>query len=420
MKMISARISILVLLLSLTLGACNPVPSQAATPTETRLLPTETPTPTAAPTLTPTVTPVMVQVEATVWTEEPLVPILTLHKFKTDGDTPSDFNGMKLQLEDFRSALQGLYEAGFSLVSLDDWLAGKMVLPVGRRPLVLSMDDLFYTNQILLDENGNPEPDTGIGAIWELSQEHPDFGFHMALFIVLGDKYFPFDPQYGNEPRYKGRDWETELAQTIAWCIEHDAMVYNHTFKHGYLGGVPNPISIESFIGQLARNDDYLRQLLTRIGREDLIPQLGNIVALTGGIPPQSNDDWEELEAYQNPEGKPLQAVLGIYSAPADPSYWQYLTRPYDPDFDPYDIMRIVANLPNMQYLAENSADFPAAQSCTLYVEESQQDNDSFLSGQIQATIAAGNCPAGLYVLDGKLFDARTEEVFQIVVQTNP
>jgi len=348
--------------------------------------------------------------------DDPLVPILTLHQFKTDEETPSDFSGHKLQMEDFHAALQNLYNAGFSLVSLEDWLDGEMIVPSGRRPLVFSMDDLFYVDQILLDENRIPQSDTGIGALWQFSQEHPDFGFHMALFIVLGDKFFPFDPQYRNETRYKGRDWETELAQTIIWCIEHDAKVYNHTFLHGYLSNVPSPISIETFIEQLTRNDTYLRQLLFKVGREDLIPQLGNIVALTGGIPPQSESDWVELEDYQNPEGKPLQAVLGIYSTLTGPDYWDYLTRPYAPDFDRYGIIRIVANLPNMQYLAENSSNFPAAQTCELSLEESQQNDNSYIASQIQVKIMNGSCPAGLYVLNEKLFDASSSEVTLIQI----
>ena len=410
----SIRIFLITIIFISTLNACNPGIIHTPTPTGTPIPPTFTPLPTGTATQTPTATPIMLQEDATVWTEEPLVPILTLHRFKTDGETPSDFNGNKLQLEDFRLALLELYDAGFSLVSLDDWLDGEMIVPSGRRPLVMTMDDLFYTNQILLDENGMPEPDTGIGALWQFSQEHADFGFHMALFIVLGDKYFPFDPQYSSEPRYAGRDWESELAQTIVWCIEHDAMIYNHTYWHGYLGGVPHPISIKTFLEQLTLNDNYLRQLLKKIGREDLITQLGNIIALTGGIPPQTQSDWTKLLAYKNPEGESLQAVLGIYSAPTDPSYWQYLTRPYAPDFDPSRIIRIVANLPNMRYLSENSTNFPAAQTCTINLEESRQFVDAYQAMQIQAKIMNGACPAGLYVLDEKLFDARSSDITQI------
>ncbi|MBM3152516.1 MAG: hypothetical protein FJZ96_10010, partial [Chloroflexi bacterium] len=133
------------LCLAFLLSAC--ASSGSATTTATAALPTDTPSPTVA--IQPTATPLLVTIAATVWTEEPVVPILNLHQFKPDGISPSDKSGHKMQLGDLRASLENLYDAGFSLVSLEDWLSGDLTVPSGRRPLVLTMDDLFYTNQIL-------------------------------------------------------------------------------------------------------------------------------------------------------------------------------------------------------------------------------------------------------------------------------
>lgn len=381
----------------------DPPPTSTPLPTATIPPLTSTPSPTEIATEFPTPTLILVQVNATVWTEEPAVPILTLHQFKPDGISPSDFNGHKLQISDFRDALQDLYDNGYSLVSLEDWMTGDMVVADGRRPLVFTMDDLFFRNQICLDENGSPNPDTGIGAIWQFYQEHPAFDFHMSLFAVLGDKYYPSDPS--TDPQ-----WELKLAQTIVWCIEHDALVYNHTYRHGCL----DKISITEFIDQLSRNNAYLRQLLFKAGRKDLIPGLRNMVALPGGIAPKTSNDWGKLQDYQNPEGEPIQAILQIYSVLTNPITWEYLTRPYDPGFDRYQIIRIAANMENMQFLVENCENFPTAKSCTLSLEEGRQKDDAYLSEQIQTTIESGVCPVGLYVLDGKLFDSRSYPVIRI------
>ena len=229
---------VIVLLCGFTLGIVS-----CSHPTEPASTPTFTPTQTETPQPTPTQTPVLIQVSATVWTQDPLIPIITYHQFKPDG-TSSDLSGHKIQLGDLRASLQSLYDSGFSLISLADWLAGNLTVPAGRRPLILTMDDLFFTNQILLDESGQPSPDTGIGVIWQFYQEHPDFGFHLALFAILGDKFYPFDPQYSSEPQHLGQNWESEFAQTIVWCLENDALVYNHTYLHGYLSYVDNLFSV--------------------------------------------------------------------------------------------------------------------------------------------------------------------------------
>ena len=387
-----------VFLLFTLLSACVPAsPEITATPAVTIQY---VPSPTTTIPMTPT--PATIIIQPVVWTQAPAVPILAFHQFKSDDFTETDKTGMKLQLGELRRALQQLYDSGFSLVSLENWLDGDLSVPDGRRPLIISLDDVFYTNQLLLNANGEPSAETGIGEIWTFYQEHPDFGFHLALFANFGDKYYPFDPQY-----YPGRDWESEAAQVLVWCIENGAQVYNHTFLHGYLANVENPVSIGEFLLQLRQNDERLRRLLQIAGREDLIPRLANIIALTGGAEPQTESDWARLLQYTDPEGKPVEAILHIYHALTDPFTFEYLTGVYDPDFDPNRIPRIVSSLNYIGYLVEHAADFPVAQTCKLVVEESRSTDEPYLVARLSEAIQNLECPSGLYVIDGDLYDAR-------------
>ena len=402
-----ASLSCLVLAIILFCSACS-IAGPASTPTPAYLTPTHTKTPQP----TATVTPVMIQVNATVWTEEPLVPVITYHQFKPDGISPSDASGHKIQLGDLRASLQNLYDSGFSLVSLADWLAGNLAVPAGRRPLILSMDDLFFTNQLLLDDSGQPKPDTGIGVIWQFSQEHPDFGFHLALFADVGDKLYPFDPSKSSDPKNTDQERQREIAKTIVWCLENDALIYNHTYGHVYLSSID--VTMSKFIQQLQQEDDTIRYFLKLAGREDLIPRLGNIIALPGGAEPQTENDWATLQEYENPEGLPVQAVLNIYSAKSDPTTYEYFTGPYDPGFNKYNIPRMVANLNKVQYLADHPAEFPAAQSCTISLEESRAQDEAYLVEQMGDAIQSGDCPTGLFFVNDKLFDARTSPIVQL------
>jgi hypothetical protein len=365
-------------------------------------------TPTLTPPSTPTSTPELVEIPATVWVTDPIVPVITFHQFKPDG-TPSDTSGHKMTLGDLKNTLQKLYDSGFSLISLSDWISGNLSVPEGRRPLILTMDDLFFRNQILLDDSGQPRTDTGIGVIWQFSQEHPNFGFHLSLFAVMGDKYFPSDPQY--DP-----DWESKMVATIVWCLENSAMVYNHTYLHGYLSNVENPISMTEFLDQLRQNDEAVRYFLNLAGRQDLIPLLGNIIALPGGAQPQSEADWESLREYKNPEGVSVQAILGIASAAADPARLEYLASPYNTIFNKFRIPRLVANLFYLDFLDEHNTEFPEGQVCTLKIEKSRLGDDQILSEQIGFAVDSGACPAGLYYAHGLLFDARVSPIQELFV----
>ncbi|MCJ7567735.1 MAG: hypothetical protein MUO58_09365, partial [Anaerolineales bacterium] len=161
---------------------------------------------------------------ATVWEEEPRVPILNYHQFSPGSAEYS--TAMKTRLPDLIAHLQSLYDNGYSLVSLEGWLNGDLRVPEGRRPLIIAIDDLFYNNQLLLTEDGDPDPNTGIGVMWEFSQAHADFGFQLALFATLGDKLYA-NPDFPT--------WDDKLGMAIAWGFDHGAITYNHFYTHPHL-----------------------------------------------------------------------------------------------------------------------------------------------------------------------------------------
>jgi hypothetical protein len=188
----------------LIFSACGPQPAPAAlagpdqsTPAEVRPSPTHTPVPLPAssPTLKaspnapqPTESPVYT-VTATVWEQDPLVPALLYHQFADDSSPNSDAN--KIRLSDFRAHLETIHALDFVFVSLADWLKGDLRVPAGKSPLIFTMDDLFFNNQITLGEDGQPTTASGIGVWWDFYLQPPDLGFKGALFTNLGDNSTP-------------------------------------------------------------------------------------------------------------------------------------------------------------------------------------------------------------------------------------
>ncbi len=379
-------------LLAIILSSCSSGQSgQASKPApELSLVPsaTATITPAPPPSSTDTPTPQPFYITATVWSSDPIVPVLAYHRFQSGGIS----GATSVRLNDFGAELESLYQAGYALVPLGRWLAGDLRLSAGRRPLIFTMDDVFYRNQIRFNADGTIDPATGLGASYQFSQSHPDFGFSWALFSNLGDK------PYIDEKN------PLILANAIVWCIDHGALVYNHTYTHARL----SQTSYTGITWELSANDKRLNQLLTLAGRPDLIAKLGNILALPFGEWPRDPAGENALIHYKNPSGLEMQAVMNI-----DYIYRpRYMLPPYSPNFHRMDVPRIVATVSAVDYFTKNAAKVPVAQTCKLGPLDPTRSSDaSYLADQINQAIQNGSCLPGIYATDRFVFRAQAAAV---------
>lgn len=398
------------------LAGCTYVQSFSPSPTPTATLPpTSTPTLTPTPTNTPTPTEPPFYVNATYFSGELQVPILIYHQFFPDAYGPTD--ATRMQLSEFQNELQTFYEEGFSLISLKSWIDGTFVVPAGRKPLVLTIDDGWYGDQLFIEDDGTPSVITGIGLLWKFSQEHPDFGFHVAVFAVMGDHYYS-DKQVGDRFLISdGQDWYSsiwrkKLGNTIVWALEHGVEVYNHTLLHPNLGTISN----SEIQRQLWENDWVVRDLLDEVGRNDLVPQLDNAIALPEGKWPSTQSGMRVLLNYKNPEKKPVMAIMEAYNldgAQLTPSF-------YSQNFNPLAIPRITASPYMTSYIVENKELVPTALECQLGPLQVEQAQDpDVLQGLIQAAVSSGACQEGVYHVEGLLFVAKNGIVQQGTTTAN-
>lgn len=397
---------ILFLSLAFVLASCQPalIPKQVAmvaSPTQTSTefsTSTQVPSPTATPMPSPTQTPTPLSLEAIVWVSDPVIPILNYHRF-----TPNlwdETSGMVRYLGDLKSDLQAYYDSGYSLISLDDLLDGNIRVPAGRRPLILTIDDAFFANQFSMNEQGEVSELSAVGTIYQFSQEHPDFGFEIAMFANFGDKH------YGNlctgTRWYEAEGWQQALAQTIAWGIEHHVYPYNHTYRHPHL----DQLADDQIQPQLALNDIRLRDYLTLAGHSEYASLLSNYVALPYGSSPTTDKGKELLTSYKDPEGKTVRAVFGAgYEyAPA------FAPPPFSDGFDPMHLPRMTAIPSVIKLITETSSTFPSAQSCTLSLPTGFLDAQTIMVA-IDHSISSGLCPVGVYVLEEGIFIAQEDSV---------
>lgn len=400
--------TVLFLILNMVIPGCFPAITLAPTPPVV----IATPTPIASPAaVSPTATPVATStkqvndgpyITALTWSSEPLVPVILYHRFIPDSFSKS--TPTKTRLADFRQQLQTFYDNGYSLIPFDHWLKGDLSMPPGRHPLILTIDDAFFADQIFLNIDGSPSVKSGIGILWDFSQQHPDFGFSAALFSNLGDKL------YGNIETKKyflnGDGWKESLEKVIVWGIEHDVMPYNHLYTHPRLDLTQS----QDVKYQINKNDLLLRKYLILAGRPDLIARIDNIISLPYSIWPQSKGGKQIIKDYFNPEGHQTLAVVEAdYYHDKD----KLLHSPYSPQFDRYHIPRITLNTKaSLQYLVDNRDQFPPAQQCKLGPRDEQRlINESYLKDLIRAAIQTGTCQPGYYQVKGFVFNAGAENI---------
>ena len=98
-----------------------------------------------------------------------VVPVLMYHQLLADGGGAYD-----LTPDEFRAELQRLYAAGYRPVTASALATGKIDLPRGATPVVLTFDDSTKSQAALLPD-GRIDPDSAVGIMLEFARDHPDF-----------------------------------------------------------------------------------------------------------------------------------------------------------------------------------------------------------------------------------------------------
>ena len=129
--------------------------------------------------------------------------------------------------ENFRRDLETLYARGYRLQSLTALLEGRVTVPAGTTPVVLTFDDSSPGQFRYVDKNGVLEidPKCGIGVLEAFIKEKPDFG-RAATFFVLPGASRP--NRLFDQPEHEGRK--------LRWLVDNGYEIGNHTLWHANLG----------------------------------------------------------------------------------------------------------------------------------------------------------------------------------------
>jgi peptidoglycan/xylan/chitin deacetylase (PgdA/CDA1 family) len=129
--------------------------------------------------------------------------------------------------ENFRRDLETLYARGYRLLALNDLLDGRITVPAGTTPVVLTFDDSSPGQFRYLERDGALEidPKSAVGILETFGRERPAFG-RAATFFVLPGASRP--NRLFDQPLLEGRK--------LQYLVSRGYEIGNHTLWHANLG----------------------------------------------------------------------------------------------------------------------------------------------------------------------------------------
>lgn len=129
-------------------------------------------------------------------------------------------------MANFRRDLERLYQSGYRPISLADVIDGRIDLPAGRKPVLLTFDDSSpgQFRYVVKDGKREIDPDSAVGILIDFHRRHPDFS-KRAVFFVLPEAQQPH--KLFGQPEFEAE----KLRELVALGFE----IGNHTLWHANL-----------------------------------------------------------------------------------------------------------------------------------------------------------------------------------------
>ncbi|MFT7834675.1 polysaccharide deacetylase family protein [Saccharothrix sp. BKS2] len=142
------------------------------------------------------------------------VPILMYHRIVERTESVYDRTPAA-----FRAELDRLATEGYVPVTTTEYATGRIDIPAGRHPVVLTFDDGDPT-QFALGPDGGPAPGTAVAILLDVAARHPGFRPVASLYVNAA----PFGSADG--------------AGVLPWLRDHGFEIGNHTLDHTNLASV--------------------------------------------------------------------------------------------------------------------------------------------------------------------------------------
>jgi peptidoglycan/xylan/chitin deacetylase (PgdA/CDA1 family) len=218
------------------------------------------------------VSPAATSVDYQVANELGRVPVLEYHRFG-----PVEERWTRTY-DNFRKDLEWLYNNDYVLVNASDFAAGKLNVPAGKKPAILTFDDstegqFRYQYEadgaVKRDAKGQPilDPNCAIAIMDAFYAKHPDFG-RASTFYILPNAF----------------EASRETSEKLKYLVATGREIGSHTFNHANLSKLQP--------GQIREN---LAKAQAEVARELGSSFEFQTLALPFGIYPKAEDGYQAV-----------------------------------------------------------------------------------------------------------------------------
>ncbi|WP_230983996.1 polysaccharide deacetylase family protein [Microbispora oryzae] len=229
-----------------------------------------------------------------------LVPVIMYHRVLRHRSASIDRTPAQLRRE-----LERLAKDHYVPVTAADFVAGRIDIPAGTHPVVLTFDD-GHPSHFATDAAGRPRADTAVGVLYDVASRHP--GFRPVATFWINRRPFGLTDQ----ARQKA---------AVGWLRDHGFEVANHTYTHPDLRRLPPKRAREEIVRQ-----------------ERLLKKLGVTSSTTFALPYGSRPRKAKTAREGSWDGTGYR-FRGVFLAGAEPT-----VSPNAKNFPRYAIPRIQSN----------------------------------------------------------------------------
>lgn len=161
----------------------------------------------------------------------------------------------------FEKLLQDLYDSGYRLINLNDYLEGNIDVPAGCIPMVFTFDDGTAGQFNLIEKDGKlvANPRSAVGIMEKFNESHPDFGLKGTFYVNLGNQTF---------------GGEGTLAERLSYLVSKGFEIGNHTYTHINLAETKSADKIQE---ELGKNQKKMYELIPGYKLKTFSRPYGNI-----------------------------------------------------------------------------------------------------------------------------------------------
>ncbi|MEW9531425.1 polysaccharide deacetylase family protein [Microbispora sp. NPDC049125] len=232
--------------------------------------------------------------------EAGLIPVIMYHRL-----LPKRLASIDRTPAQVRREMERLAKDGYVPITAADFVSGKIDIPAGGHPVVLTFDD-GNPSHFMTDDQGNPRNDTAAGIIYAIAAKYPSFR-PAATFWINRRPFGLRDP--------------ARQAEAVHWLLGHGFEVGNHTYSHPDL----HRLSGERVSEQIVRQERLIKKLGVTSSTTFALPYGSRPKKLTRA----HDGSWDGTKYHFD----------GVFLAGAEPAI-----SPYAKSFDRYAIPRIQSN----------------------------------------------------------------------------